>query len=59
MDRGGAFADFFGVGRDRIGGTADDRDIDLGVDDYDYFPFVDPAQEDTLARTVFGLSRKN
>ena len=33
MDAGGAsFGSFFGTGPDRVGGTADDTDVDFGVD---------------------------
>jgi hypothetical protein len=33
MDAGGAsFGSFFGIGPDRVGGTADDTDVDFGVD---------------------------
>ncbi|MGH3355627.1 MAG: hypothetical protein ACRDOJ_06985 [Nocardioidaceae bacterium] len=32
MDQGGAFRVMYGVGPDRIGGSADDRDVDFGVD---------------------------
>jgi hypothetical protein len=57
MDAGGGprVADFFGVGPDRVGGTADDTDNDLAADAYR------PLEEftgviDNLNRTAFGLT---
>lgn len=57
MDQGGNFRQMFGVGRDRIGGTRDDRDVDFGVD------VLHPIEgftgrENTLARTFYGLARR-
>ncbi len=34
MDQGGNFRLLYGVGKDRVGGTADDPDVDFGVDTY-------------------------
>lgn len=34
MDQGGNFPLLYGVGDDLVGGTADDPDVDFGVDDY-------------------------
>lgn len=56
MDAGGNFAQMFGVGPDRIGGTADDRDVDFTKDTYDLGEgFI--GREDTTARSTFGMSR--
>ena len=56
MDAGGNFAQMFGVGPDRIGGTADDLDVDFTKDTYDLFEgFI--GREDTTARSAFGMSR--
>ncbi len=49
MDQGGAFKLMFGVGRDGVGGTADDPDVDFGPDRFnpeEGFTGV----EDTLSR---------
>jgi hypothetical protein len=35
MDAGGNFPLLYGAGADRVGGTADDPDVDFGVDAYD------------------------
>lgn len=37
MDRGGNPAVLYGVGPDGVGGTADDVDVDFGVDQFDVF----------------------
>jgi hypothetical protein len=55
MDQGGNFPLLYGVGRDRVGGTADDPDVDFGVDTYN------PSEgfaglEDTLNVSAWGLS---
>ncbi|WP_306214048.1 PPC domain-containing protein [Actinoplanes sp. RD1] len=56
QDAGGANYDaLFGVGPDGVGGTADDTDVDFGLDRFS------PAEgfvgtEDTLGRIVFGLT---
>ena len=56
MDAGGNFAQMFGVGPDRIGGTADDLDVDFTKDTYDLWErFI--GREDTTARSAFGMSR--
>lgn len=56
MDAGGNFAQMFGVGPDRIGGTADDRDVDFTKDTYaPWEGFI--GREDTTARSAFGMSR--
>jgi len=56
MDAGGAnIANFFGVGPDGVGGTADDTDTDLTTDVFrplEGFTGI----EDSLNRTAFGLS---
>jgi hypothetical protein len=57
MDAGGGphVADFFGVGPDGVGGSTDDFDNDLIVDDFrplEEFTGI----EDTVNRTAFGLS---
>jgi hypothetical protein len=57
MDAGGGpfVANFFGVGPDGVGGSADDTDNDLGVDVFR--PLEEfTGSEDTLNRTAFGLS---
>jgi len=54
MDQGGNARALFGPGRDNIGGTADDRDVDFGVDRLNPFEgFL--GFEDTAARTGLGL----
>jgi hypothetical protein len=55
MDQGGNFPLLFGVGPDGVGGTADDPDVDFGLDR------LNPAEgftglEDTRARTRWGLT---
>lgn len=56
MDAGGAgIPNFFGVGPDGIGGTADDTDTDLTVDTFR--PLEEfTGTEDSINRTGFGLS---
>jgi hypothetical protein len=54
MDQGGNFPLLFGVGDDGIGGTADDPDVDFGIDDYN------PNEgftgfENTLNNSAWGL----
>jgi hypothetical protein len=55
MDQGGNAAGTFGLGPDLIFGSADDEDVDFGVDVYvgneGFF-----GVEDTLNATAFGLS---
>jgi hypothetical protein len=56
MDAGGAnIANFFGVGPDGVGGTADDTDTDLTVDVFRPLEGF-TGLEDSLNRTAFGLS---
>lgn len=55
MDEGGNFRVLFGVGRDGVGGTGDDLDVDFGVDSFSQFEGF-TGFEDTLSRTAFGLS---
>ncbi|WP_133904894.1 hypothetical protein [Actinophytocola oryzae] len=56
MDAGGAgIADFFGVGPDGVGGTADDTDTDLGTDVFRPLEGF-TGLEDTVTRTAYGLS---
>lgn len=55
MDQGGNFPALYGVGADRIGGTADDPDVDFGHDTFN------PGEgftgtEDTLGRVLFGVT---
>lgn len=55
MDQGGNFPVLFGVGRDGVGGTRDDPDVDFGDDDFN------PGEgfigiEDTLGRPLFGAT---
>ncbi len=55
MDRGGNAPQMFGVGPDRVGGTADDVDVDFGHDT------LSPVEgflgvEDTRGRIVFGVT---
>ena len=58
MDSGGVpIFVIAGVGNDGIFGTADDIDVDFGVDDYD--PFASAiafGEEDTIANIAHGLS---
>jgi hypothetical protein len=57
MDQGGNFPLMYGVGRDGVGGTADDPDVDFGVDQHvpnEGFTGL----EDTRARTGWALIRK-
>jgi hypothetical protein len=55
MDQGGNAAGTFGLGPDLIFGSADDEDVDFGVDVYvgneGFF-----GVEDTLNVTAFGLA---
>jgi len=54
MDQGGNFPLLYGVGRDGIGGTADDPDVDFGEDVFnpnEGFTGI----ENTAARTLWGL----
>ena len=58
MDAGGqSFGLLFGVGKDGIGGTKDDRDVDFGVD-----AFIPQegftGTENTLARSTWGMSTR-
>ena len=54
MDQGGNLANLVGVGPDGIWGTADDVDVDFGVDNFANEGFT--GQEDTLNVIAFGLS---
>jgi len=57
MDAGGGdFGRMFGVGPDRIGGTADDTDVDFGHDIFNRQEGF-TGIEDTLNRSAFGLTR--
>ncbi len=47
MDQGGNFPLLYGVGEDGVGGTADDPDVDFGVDTYNPFEGF-TGFEDTL-----------
>jgi hypothetical protein len=54
MDQGGNARALFGPGRDNIGGTADDNDVDFGVNRLNPFEgFL--GLENTAARTGLGL----
>jgi hypothetical protein len=56
MDAGGGdFGRMFGVGPDRIGGTADDTDVDFGQDIFNRQEGF-TGLEDTLNRSAFGLT---
>ncbi|MGL5823789.1 MAG: PPC domain-containing protein [Nocardioides sp.] len=56
MDSGGFNDDqFYGVGPDRLGGTADDRDVDFVPDTYNESYL---GRGDSRARSVWGLSIK-
>jgi hypothetical protein len=55
MDQGGNFPLLFGVGRDGVGGTGDDRDVDFGWDTYNPNEGF-TGSENTAATTRFGLS---
>lgn len=57
MDAGGGdFGRMFGVGPDRIGGTADDTDVDFGRDIFNRQEGF-TGVEDTLNRSAFALTR--
>ncbi|MCX4906127.1 hypothetical protein [Streptomyces sp. NBC_00878] len=56
MDQGGNIAQMLGVGADRVGGTADDVDVDFTTDSYTrQEPFT--GFEDTLVKTAWAYSR--
>ena len=55
MDQGGNFPLLYGVGRDGIGGTGDDPDVDFGVDTYNPNEMF-TGLEDTLNVSAWGLS---
>lgn len=56
MDAGGlGFGRLFGVGPDKIGGTADDRDVDFQQDTYDLYEGF-RGREDTITRSTFAMS---
>jgi hypothetical protein len=55
MDQGGNFAMLWGVGPDRLGGTADDRDVDFGNDVFNPTEGF-TGRQDTAAVTRWGLS---
>jgi hypothetical protein len=55
MDAGGNFAVMFGVGPDGVGGTADDPDVDFGVDMLSPFEGF-TGVENTWARTRWALT---
>lgn len=54
MDQGGNFAKMFGVGPDRVGGTADDRDVDFGEDELNPWEGF-TGIEDTLNYTAWAF----
>ena len=58
MDAGGANfgANLYGVGRDGIGGTSDDEDIDFQEDNYDQFEGF-TGREDTLNVSAWAFVR--
>lgn len=59
MDSGGfdtAYPALYGVGRDGVGGTADDTDPDFVVDAFSPFEGF-TGQENTIARTAWAVSR--
>ncbi|MDQ4085213.1 MAG: hypothetical protein M3165_05290 [Actinomycetota bacterium] len=56
MDQGGAFRLMFGVGRDGIGGTSDDPDVDFGEDRFNPFEGF-TGVEDTLSRLAAVIVR--
>jgi hypothetical protein len=56
MDQGGAFRLMFGVGRDGVGGTADDADVDFGEDTFNPFEGF-TGVEDTLSRLATVIVR--
>ena len=51
------FGLLFGVGRDRVGGTADDPDVDFRSDTFEPDEGF-TGVEDTRARSVFGMSTR-
>jgi hypothetical protein len=55
MDQGGNFPVLYGAGPDGVGGTADDPDVDFGVDLLNPFEGF-TGREDTLTTTAFGLT---
>jgi hypothetical protein len=55
MDQGGNFSVMFGVGPDRVGGTADDVDVDFGEDVFNPNEGFTGIQ-DTLSRLAFALT---
>lgn len=57
MDAGGNFPLLFGVGRDGLGGTADDPDVDLGPDRFNIWEGF-TGIEDTLSRSVWAMSSR-
>ncbi|MBV7330326.1 cadherin-like domain-containing protein [Chloroflexi bacterium TSY] len=55
MDRGGDLSNIVGIGPDNIFGSADDQDVDFGIDQYT--PEEDlVGLQDTLQTIAFGLS---
>jgi hypothetical protein len=57
MDAGGAnFQNLYGVGPDQVGGTADDEDVDLVLDDYAPTELF-TGKEDTLNVAAWAFSR--
>jgi hypothetical protein len=56
MDSGGNFPLLYGVGRDGVGGTADDPNVKFGRDVYDPFEGFG-GTENTAANARWGLSR--
>ena len=58
MDAGGEnLGLLFGVGKDGVGGTKDDLDVDFRKDRF--YPFEGfTGTEDTLGRSVWGISTR-
>jgi hypothetical protein len=56
MDQGGAFRLMYGVGRDGVGGTADDPDVDFGEDAFNPLEGF-TGVEDTLSRLATVIVR--
>ena len=54
MDQGGNFPLLYGVGDDLVGGTADDPDVDFGIDTYNPNEGL-TGDEDTLNNTAWAF----
>jgi hypothetical protein len=57
MDQGGNFKELWGAGKDGIGGTADDVDVNFGVDAFNPTEGF-TGKQDTAAVTQWGLSSR-